>query len=159
MICCSSCAWLLPVKEEEKWLKSEEFHKTEQNGCPNPEFLTNGEYLLGQATIRSWLPEPALVSHWRELFWFPRWIPKYEVSISFQFSAIGICSICCPMVNQFATCATKCHLTENPCMLAKLKSPWERGGFPLMCDRQILKLLKSLPPPILPKLNSLCLAT
>ena len=48
------------------------------------------------------------------------------------------------MVNQFATCATKCHLTENPCILAKLKSPWERGGFPLKCDRQILELLKSL---------------
>ena len=29
-------------------------------------------------------------------------------------------------------------------MLAKLKSPWERGGFPLKCDRQILELLKSL---------------
>ena len=62
----------------------------------------------------------------------------------FYFSAIGIPSICCPVVNQFATCATKCHLTENPCMLAKLKSPWERGGFPLKCDRQILELLKSL---------------
>ena len=41
MICCSSCAWLLLVKEEEKWLKSEEeLHKTEQDGCPNPEFIT-----------------------------------------------------------------------------------------------------------------------
>ena len=29
-------------------------------------------------------------------------------------------------------------------MLAKLKSPWEGGGFPLKCDRQILELLKSL---------------
>ena len=41
MICCSSCAWLLLVKEEEKRLKSEEeLHKTKQNGCPNPEFIT-----------------------------------------------------------------------------------------------------------------------
>ena len=48
------------------------------------------------------------------------------------------------MVNLFATCVTKCHLTDNPCLLAKLKSPWERGGFPLKCDRQILELLKSL---------------
>ena len=29
-------------------------------------------------------------------------------------------------------------------MLAKLKSPWERGGFPLKCDRQIIELLKSV---------------
>ena len=29
-------------------------------------------------------------------------------------------------------------------MLAKLKSPWERGGFPLKSDRNILELLKSL---------------
>ena len=41
MVCCSSYARLLPVKEEEKRLKSEEeLHKTKQHGCPNPEFIT-----------------------------------------------------------------------------------------------------------------------
>ena len=46
------------------------------------------------------------------------------------------------MVNLAATCASKCLLTNNPCILAKLKSPWERGGFPLKNDRSLLDVLK-----------------
>ena len=48
------------------------------------------------------------------------------------------------MVKSGATCSSNCLLTSNPCLLAKLKSPWERGGFPLKNDRYLLEVLKKV---------------
>ena len=48
------------------------------------------------------------------------------------------------MVKLAATCSSKCLLTNNPCILAKLKSPWQQGGFPLKKDRYLLDVLKQV---------------